>query len=92
MKIEIYSKNGCPFCSHAKNFLDVNGVVFSEYILGEDFEKDFIVKSFPTAKTYPVISIDDTYIGGFSDLQTHFNNIQDIATNHLHHLTSRDNN
>jgi len=75
MFIKLYTKRGCPFCTKAVSFLEENNIVFTEYILGENFLREFIVDNYPTAKTYPVIVIDDTYIGGYTDLKEHFNSI-----------------
>lgn len=42
---------------------------FTEFKLDEDFTRDEIKEKFPTAKTYPIILLDDKYIGGFVDLK-----------------------
>jgi glutaredoxin 3 len=86
MIIEIYTKEGCIYCSRAKNFLVEKGLVYSEYILGKDFTKEFIVENFPHAKTYPIILVDGTNIGGYESLVSNFNTMNEISSNSLRYL------
>lgn len=69
MDIVIYSKTNCSYCSFAKNFLKEKNITYKEYKLNENFSKEDLLTKFPTAKTYPVITIDGTFIGGFVDLK-----------------------
>jgi glutaredoxin 1 len=74
MKVEIFSKDGCPYCIKAKNLLTTNGVQFTEYKVGENgIDKNFIQeKAGKPIHTVPQIFINETHIGGFSDLQNWF--------------------
>jgi len=74
MKIEIYTKPNCSYCVHAKKFLHENMIEYVEYKLGEDFSREDLLNKIPSAKTYPVILIDEKFIGGFSDLKAEFEN------------------
>jgi glutaredoxin 3 len=66
--VEIYSKPDCPFCSRAKNVLNINNIKYTEQTLGTDFTREIILEKFPTAKTFPIIVVDGFYIGGYSQL------------------------
>jgi len=68
MKIIIYSKDECLFCEHARNLLKRYGKEFIEYKLGKDFSRDLIMEVFPTAKTFPIITLDKSYVGGYNEL------------------------
>ena len=70
MKIEIYTKPNCSYCVHAKTFLQEKNIQYTEYKLNEDFTREELLNKVPVAKTYPVILIDNKYIGGFSDLKS----------------------
>lgn len=71
MAIEIYSKNNCVHCDHAKQMLRTHGKDFIEYKLDEDFTREILLSKFPEAKTFPVIVLDGFNIGGFEQLKRH---------------------
>jgi len=73
MNVVIYSKPKCGFCNNAKALLNSKGIGYTEMVLGQDFTRDFLMETFPTAKSYPVIVIDGFNIGGFKELQTQLN-------------------
>lgn len=72
MKIEIYTKPNCSYCVHAKKFLQEKNIDYIEYKLNENFTREELLLKVPSAKTYPVILIDENFIGGFSDLKDKF--------------------
>lgn len=76
MKVEIYYKDGCPYCVKAKNLLNIKRIPFSEYKLGENgVDKEFLQnKAGKAVSTVPQIFIDDTHIGGYTDLEQYFKN------------------
>ena len=67
--IEIYTKPNCTYCVYAKNYLKTKNISFMEYKLDVDFIKEDIKEKYPEAKTYPVVVVDNKYIGGFVDLK-----------------------
>lgn len=71
MGIEVYSKNNCTYCVHAKQLLTTHGKNFVEYKLDEDFTREILLSKFPEAKTFPVIVIDGFNIGGYEQLKQH---------------------
>jgi glutaredoxin len=68
MAIVIYSKDECSFCDKARKLLRSQGKFFIEYKLERDFSRETIKALYPTAKTFPVITIDSRYIGGYNEL------------------------
>jgi glutaredoxin len=68
MSIVIYSKDECSFCDRARELLKSLGKEYIEYKLEKDFTRETLKAVFPSAKTFPVITIDNSYIGGYNEL------------------------
>jgi glutaredoxin 3 len=66
--IRIFTKNDCPFCVQAKNLLRNKGYSYSEFVLGEDIDREDFLANFPTVKTVPHIIIGNNQIGGYKQL------------------------
>lgn len=69
-KVEIYTKQNCPYCTAAKALLDDRGVSYQEI----DAEFDEVLKSEMIErsggrKTFPEIFINGEHIGGFDDMK-----------------------
>jgi glutaredoxin 3 len=69
MAIEIYSKDGCSYCTAATSLLRNLGREFMEYKLNEDYTREVLLSKFPEAKTYPVVVVDGFNIGGYEQLK-----------------------
>jgi glutaredoxin len=69
MNVIMYSKDDCAFCDKAKNLLKMKAIEFIEYKLGKDFDRDTLLEQFPEARTFPVITLNKEYIGGFNELE-----------------------
>jgi glutaredoxin 3 len=68
-KIEIYSKDYCPYCKKAAALLDKKGVEYTSYDITNDADKQQeMATRKPGARTVPQIFIDDKGIGGCDDL------------------------
>ena len=71
MKIEIYSKDHCPFCDkaihQAQQMVLESHHKYVVYKLGVDFELHDLLERVPTARTFPQIFIDDKNIGGYTE-------------------------
>ena len=71
MKLTIYSKSGCPYCSkikqiaehlsNEKNFLVV------VYELNEHFNREQFYKEFGEGSTFPQVVLDEKHLGGCVD-------------------------
>lgn len=64
-KVIIYSTPTCPYCIHAKEFLDDNKIKYIEHNVAEDEQarEEMIEKSGQMG--VPVIIVDKTVIVGF---------------------------
>ena len=72
MKAVVWSKPDCPFCTQATQYLEAKGIEVEERKIGSGFSKEDLLEAVPTARSVPQIFLDETYIGGFSDLRQHF--------------------
>ncbi len=82
MKIEIYSKPNCPFCDKAlflaQQVVQETSNTYTKYMLDVDFTREELLEKFPTARTFPQITIDGKSIGGYTEFEsiiTQYNNI-----------------
>lgn len=69
MKITIYSKPNCPYCTKAKFIAEMKGAEVRYLMLGEDFDAKNFMAEFPTARTFPQIILNGTKIGGYIELE-----------------------
>lgn len=68
-RIEMYTKQFCPFCSRAKKLLGEKGVAFEEIdiTMGGPQRKEMLERA-PGHTTVPSIFIDGRHVGGSDDL------------------------
>ena len=68
-KVEIYTKDWCPYCVRAKRLLTESGAEMVEYAVdrGGDRKAEMIQRA-GGRTTVPQIFIDDQYVGGCDDL------------------------
>ncbi|MFC7222912.1 glutaredoxin 3 [Halalkalicoccus sp. GCM10025322] len=67
-RVEIYTKNDCPYCEKAKDLFDAKGVEYEEYNVSEDEELfEEMVERAEGRKTAPEVFIDDELIGGWDE-------------------------
>lgn len=69
--IIIYGKTACPFCTKAKQLCEMRGYDYEYKQLGEDFEREFILETFPGARTFPQIVVDGLKVGGYDHFATY---------------------
>jgi glutaredoxin 3 len=68
-KIEIYSKDHCPYCVRAKALLESKGAKYEEFAVDKDAERfQEMLQRAPGRRTLPQIFINDQHIGGCDDL------------------------
>jgi len=69
-KVEIYYWTTCPHCRMALELLDSKNVEYTGYdITGDDVARQKMIERTGGPKSVPEIFINDTLIGGNSDLQ-----------------------
>ena len=69
--IEIWSKYNCIFCDKAEKLCQIKGLEYKKYMLGVDYSREDLIKKFPEARTFPQITQDGQYIGGYTELEQH---------------------
>ncbi len=67
MKVEIYSKDACSFCMAAIRLSESRGFDTTVYKLDEDYTSEELLDKFPTVKSFPVILVDDKFVGGYTE-------------------------
>lgn len=66
--IEIYTRPGCGYCTHAKRLLTSKGLTFSEYDVYREPERLNEMRSRTKGRTYPQLFINEVSMGGFEEL------------------------
>jgi glutaredoxin 3 len=68
-KVEVYSKDYCPYCVKAMNLLKQKGVAFTEIDITHDpaLQAQMMERAKPR-RTVPQIFINDVGVGGCDDL------------------------
>ena len=69
--IEIWSKPNCIFCDKAEMHCKKKSLEYKKYMLDVDYSREDFVDKFPDARTFPQITMDGNYIGGFTELDAH---------------------
>ena len=69
--ITIYGKTQCPYCDAAKALCEQKGLEYEYKQLGEDFDKEEMMETFPGARTFPQIQIDGKNIGGYTEFEAY---------------------
>lgn len=72
-KAIVWSKYHCPYCDQAKALLNQKGIEFEERKIGDGWTQEDLLEAVPTARTVPQIFIDNTLVGGFTELKTYLN-------------------
>jgi len=69
MKITVYTKTICPYCTSAKMWLKNKGYSYEEVNLDDDAERQkFYERVGEGVRTVPQIFVDDERIGGYQEL------------------------
>ena len=78
--ILIYSKPGCPFCDKAKDFLGSLDITYIEHKLDPTdpeyaIQRNTLFSKF-NHKSFPLIIIGTTFLGGFKELQNAYDTLR----------------
>lgn len=69
MKVTVYTRQFCPFCTRALDLLKTKNVEVTEIDAGMDAaKKKEMVERSAGARTFPQIFLGDTHIGGCDDM------------------------
>jgi len=66
--VTIYGKRNCLHCTNAKIYCESQSLFYVFKELGTDFTREDILEKFPSAKSYPIVLFNDTWIGGYKEL------------------------
>ncbi|MAP94171.1 MAG: glutaredoxin 3 [Ponticaulis sp.] len=68
-KVEIYTREWCPYCTRALSLLDKKNVDYTHIDAGMDPEKrKEMIQRAQGGSTYPQIFINDDHVGGCDEL------------------------
>ena len=88
-KITVYSKNGCSYCKLTKLLLNKHQVEFKNMLVEEEHKESFKTKFNEEhnveLKTFPVVLVDDKFIGGYTELLDIMRN--EVDHEKLHQVT-----
>jgi GrxC family glutaredoxin len=68
VKVVMYKKNYCPYCTWARNLLIKKNIPFEEIDITYDYELQNYVIEKSGKMTVPQIFINDIPIGGYDDI------------------------
>ncbi|MBI3769468.1 MAG: glutaredoxin 3 [Deltaproteobacteria bacterium] len=69
-RVTMYTTSVCPFCMQAKRLLREHGIPYDEINVEDDpnLRTEMVTRA-AGRRTVPQIFIDDTYVGGYNELQ-----------------------
>ena len=67
MNFTIYSKDGCNYCSKAKQLLEYSNQNFVVYDLDKHFTKEQFQEEFGLGKVFPQVTVNGKKLGGCMD-------------------------
>lgn len=65
----VITRKGCGFCDKAKNLLDIQNIEYNEIKSEQNRELTDEVKEFYQYKTYPMLFLNKSFIGGHDNLK-----------------------
>ena len=69
MKVEIYTKDNCVWCTRAKNLMNDFNISYLEHDLSDEEErKEFYKEVGENVSTVPQVYINGNRIGGYKEL------------------------
>ena len=68
VKVQLYTKRICPYCTSAKTLLKRKGVAYEEIDVEDDDAKRTWLVETTGQRTVPQIFVDGRPLGGFSDI------------------------
>ena len=62
--LEIYTRNGCPYCEKLKLILESFDVTFVSQNLDDNFTREEFYEKFGDGSTFPQVTMNDISLGG----------------------------
>ena len=69
MKAIVWSKDNCTFCDQAKALLEQRNIAYEERKIGHGYTREDLLEAVPTARTVPQIFVNNSHVGGFTELR-----------------------
>lgn len=82
MTVIVWSKHQCSQCEHAKSLLVQYNIDYEERKIGDGWTREDLLESIPDARSVPQIVINNSVVGGFSQLRKY---IEDTGFNGTGH-------
>lgn len=80
MKIEIYGRPNCQWCTAAQNYLKRKGWEFSYHnLMAMEPNKSLDIINGSGMKTVPIVKVDNIYIGGYDQLEAYIQGVEQRA-------------
>lgn len=67
-RVTVYSTRVCPYCRMAEKLLDRKGAIYEKVMVDEMPERREEMERLSGRKTVPQVFINNTPVGGFTDL------------------------
>lgn len=71
ISVIVWTKENCPSCVKAKTLLDNRKISYELRQVGEDWTREQLLESIPTARSVPQIVINGNNIGGYEQLMSY---------------------
>lgn len=67
-EVIIYTRDGCPYCTRAKNLLGAKGADFTEYNASQNpaYRQEMMTRS--GRNTFPQVFVNGKHLGGCDDI------------------------
>jgi glutaredoxin len=66
MKIKIYTIPNCSYCAHVKELMRRAKLDYELFVVGQDVDREQMIKKYPLARSYPYVIIDGEPVGGLT--------------------------
>lgn len=67
MEVEVYTRDGCPYCDMIKQVVASKGWILTERKLFVDFDRQEFIGMFGEGSTFPRVFINGTLTGGATE-------------------------
>ena len=67
MNFQVYTRNGCPYCTKIKQVLAGKKFNYREYVLDRDFDRNAFYTKFGSGSTFPQVLMGEQKLGGCTE-------------------------